>query len=154
MGQAQVDAAIQVLQSALQNQTISIGLIRQTAASLSVDLGPGKDTFVFYSGTYLPDLSANSAAISLASQSSRVAIIDQTDVANLLTDSRFANVLASVTGGDVNAANNLLSGGADSLWGNASSRCASVRRTGARATISGWLKSSRLSAAPKRWLPT
>jgi len=122
MPDASVQAAIDAISAARNNNTLTLDFVRQTAASLSVDLGSGVDIFVFYSGEYLNGVSARDAALSLTAQSSRVGIIDDTALGQFLAHSELRSALDELTGGNSSP---ILFEGPTSLWGEASTRFAS-----------------------------
>jgi hypothetical protein len=97
--------------------------IDDIARSLSVGI-PGADIFVFYSGQYLSGASAHDAAASLAAQSSRVAIIDNTPLGRFLNHPDLIDAVVQLHAGDQIAANSALFEGQSSLWGQASLRFA------------------------------
>lgn len=74
--------------------TFGVDQIKAIARGLSVDLPASVDTFVFYSGSYLPEkATANDAARSLATQSPRVGIIDNTDLGKFLLADEFTTAM-------------------------------------------------------------
>jgi hypothetical protein len=122
--QPSVVAALNDVRSRLAAGTLSVEYVRDLAGKLSVELASTVDIFVLYSGEYISGVTAHDAALSLAAQSSRVGIIDNTAVAQFLDNADLKAAVRQVLGGDLTATNNLFFEGASSLWGEASQRFA------------------------------